>query len=302
MFLAVLVTAGLTAALASPASAGIRRGWEHACGEQTFSVLSFLETSSAARGEQLREPELEQAAKEAPRRGKPDRTARAVPTYVHVVTPDGVVGSVSARSIREQLTVLDLTFGGFYGGFPAGFDFALAGITRTVNAAWFNAAIGTAAEHDMKRTLRRGGDEALNLYVTSGAGYLGWAYFPSILDTSQAYLDGVVVNWKTLPGASDAYAGRYDLGYTSTHEVGHWLNLFHTFEGACGPIGDRIGDTPAEVLPTTGCPIGKDSCPGKPGLDPVHNYMDYSYDACFTEFTVEQAARMQDAWAFWRAS
>ena len=61
--------------------------------------------------------------------------------------------------------------------------------------------------------------------------------------------------------------------------MGHWLNLEHTFFGVCNAKGDFVADTPAQKVPTNGCPDGKDTC-SEPGLDPIHNYMDYSYDAC----------------------
>src|ERR671915_2145241 len=268
-----------------------------------FGSLGALAETAAARGngDEAREPDLGQTVREAPRRGRP-ASGITVPTYVHVVTPDGVTGNVPDRKIREQITVLDLTFGGFYGGVATGFDFELAGTTRTVNATWFTAGPGTAAEHEMKQALRQGGDNALNLYLTTAAGFLGWAYLPSVLDTSPAHLDGVVIDWETLPKVSDTYEGRFDLGYTATHEAGHWLNLLHTFDGGCSPTGDHVDDTPAQGKPTSGCPEGKDTCRGKPGLDPIHNYMDYSDDPCYTEFSAGQTARMQDAWAFWRAT
>jgi hypothetical protein len=50
----------------------------------------------------------------------------------------------------------------------------------------------------------------------------------------------------------------------------------------------------------TGCPGGKDTC-SDPGLDPIHNYMDYSFDSCYSELTQGQAQRMRDAWLFYRA-
>lgn len=51
----------------------------------------------------------------------------------------------------------------------------------------------------------------------------------------------------------------------------------HTFQGGCSGSGDSIGDTPAQASASTGCPEGRDSCAGG-GLDPIHNYMDYSFE------------------------
>ena len=142
----------------------------------------------------------------------------------------------------------------------------------------------------MKQTLRQGGTNALNFYSTTAGDYLGWAYLPSIVTKpGQAYLDGVVIDWESIPGTSTTYAGRYDQGETATHEVGHWLNLEHTFFGGCNAKGDFVDDTPAQKVPTNGCPEGKDTC-RQPGLDPIHNYMDYSYDSCYTEFTAARCS------------
>ena len=99
---------------------------------------------------------------------------------------------------------------------------------------------------------------------------------------------------------SDTYAGRYDLGMTLVHEAGHWVNLEHTFFGGCNAKGDFVDDTPPMKVPTSGCPEGKDTC-SEPGLDPIHNYMDYSYDSCYNQFTAGQVARAQDAWLYYRA-
>ena len=80
----------------------------------------------------------------------------------------------------------------------------------------------------------------------------------------------------------------YNLGKTAVHEVGHWFGLLHTFQDttcAVGDPGDWIADTPQEAVSTEGCPVGgmgggwvKNSCPEREGVDPVHNYMDYSTD------------------------
>ena len=221
-----------------------------------------------------------------------------VPVWFHVVT-DGAIGNVTQAQIDEQMTVLNLAFAGFYGGAKSGFRFELAGVTRTDNADWFYGGITGSGERPMKRALHRGGFETLNVYSTTADAYLGWAYLPGLPD-SNLYLDGIVFDWESMVGTSDTYAGRYDLGMTLVHEAGHWVNLEHTFFGGCNAKGDFVDDTPPMKVPTSGCPEGKDTC-SEPGLDPIHNYMDYSYDSCYDQFTAGQVARAQDAWLFYRA-
>lgn len=278
---------------------------------ETFSMCdplggSSLTMSAAAmgRGGELREPDMGQPHEDLPEsaKGQAGPGFRAtLPVYFHVVT-DGELGRLTDEQIADQMQVLQKTFAGREGGVHSGFSFELAGVTRTDNAGWFHAGPGGIEENSMKKVLRRGGDDALNIYSTTAGAYLGWAYLPDIVTKpGQAHLDGVVIDWESIPGTSTAYAGRYDLGETATHEVGHWLNLEHTFYGGCNAKGDFVADTPPERTPTSGCPAGKDTCPD-PGLDPIHNYMDYSYDSCYTEFTAGQAQRMRDAYLYYRAA
>jgi hypothetical protein len=257
----------------------------------------------AGRGGPVREPDLKQVHEDLP--GSAQGRARAsfratVPVYFHVIT-DGAIGSLTDAQIADQMEVLNETFAGAEGGVRTGFSFVLAGVTRTDNAAWFYAGPGGQDENSMKATLRQGGADALNLYSTTAGPYLGWAYLPDIVTKpGRAFVDGIVVDWESMPGTSTTYEGRFDQGETATHEAGHWLNLEHTFYRWCSAKGDFVEDTPAEKTPTSGCPAGKDTCTA-PGLDPIHNYMDYSFDTCYTEFTAGQAQRMRDAWLFYRA-
>jgi hypothetical protein len=289
----LLLCSGTTAAQSQAVSPG--NEWVGPCAPH--------EADAHARGGPEREPDLGQVHEDLPAsaKGKAGPGFKVtVPVYFHVVT-DGAIGAVTTAQIDAQIAVLNNTFAGGEGGDRTGFSFQLAGVTRTDNAAWFYANPGGTNEHSMKRALHTGGPGALNYYSTTAGAYLGWAYLPDIVTKpGQAYLDGVVVDWESMPGTSTTYAGRYDQGETGTHEVGHWLNLEHTFYGGCSAHGDFVDDTPAQKTPTNGCPEGKDTCKA-PGLDPIHNYMDYSYDSCYTEFTPGQSQRMADAWLHYRA-
>jgi hypothetical protein len=257
---------------------------------------------AAGRGSgKYREPDLAQKRRDMPASAKnraPAGFGATVEVYFHVVT-NGAEGNLTSTQINSQVAVLNKTFGGQEGGATTGFSFELAAVTRTNNAKWYASKGGS--ERAMKQALKAGDDSDLNVYSTSGGAYLGWAYLPDITETSQSYLDGVVIDWRTVPGASTAYAGSYNLGETLTHEVGHWLNLEHTFYGGCTTTGDFVADTPAQKTASSGCPEGKDTCPA-PGTDPIHNYMDYSFDTCYTQFTDGQTQRMRDAWLLYRAS
>ncbi len=124
-----------------------------------------------------------------------------VPVWFHVIT-NGSLGNLTTQQINAQMAVLNNGFDGGEGGDDTGFSFTLAGVTRTDNAVWYASRSG-GAEHDMKKALKRGDDGTLNVYTTSAGAFLGWAYLPEITDTAQAYLDGIVIDWETVPGASD---------------------------------------------------------------------------------------------------
>ena len=227
--------------------------------------------------------------------GPPPTYPVTINVYVHVITASDGTGSVPAAQIDDQIDVLNAAYAGTA-------IFALIATDVTANDAWFVMEPGTAAESSAKAALRQGSADDLNLYTANpGSSLLGWATFPSSYQSHQSD-DGVVVLYSSLPGGT---AVPYNLGDTATHEAGHWMGLYHTFQGGCGgpknssKTGDLVADTPSEASPAFGCPAGRDTC-ASPGLDPITNFMDYTDDACMFEFSSGQSARMQDLFAKYR--
>ena len=223
--------------------------------------------------------------------------------YFHVVSTTTGTGNIPDSRLDAQIATMNEHYAGgdgpVYRGTAANmsFRFVNAGVTRHVNDTWYNAGLGSAAEAQMKNALRQGTADDLNFYTTGGGGYLGWATFPNEYATNPK-MDGVICYWATLPGSNYA---PYNEGDTGTHEVGHWLGLYHTFQGGCLGSGDGVADTPAERTNVYGCPTkALDTCKQNAGLDPYENFMDYTDDPCMYKFSLGQSDRADSMWATYR--
>jgi pregnancy-associated plasma protein-A len=225
-----------------------------------------------------------------------------IPTVFHMISDHTLTAAEQDRFdglIAAQMKVLNDSYSGATAPDAADtpFRFDLTKTTWTVNPQWYSVTPGSKTERDMKKALYEGDSTTLNVYGTDGGGLLGWAYFPKGYNNGRDFIDGVVMLDESMPGGT---AGKYALGDTLTHEVGHWLMLEHTFAHGCSASGDYVTDTPKEAQPQFDCPVGADTC-AAPGLDPIHNFMDYTQDSCMNMFTRGQAERMSDAWVAFRS-
>jgi len=219
------------------------------------------------------------------------QTGGVIDVHVHVIyNPTTLQGDIPQSQVDDQIDVLNDAY------LSTGWSFNLVSTDFTGNKSYFGMSPGSSSEASAKSALCQGTADDLNLYTANpGGGLLGWATFPSDYSFDPDN-DGVVVLYDSLPGGG---AFPYDEGDTATHEVGHWMGLFHTFEGGCTKPGDSVSDTPKEKNANFGCPI-KDSCKKNAGNDPIENYMDYTDDSCMFQFTAGQDARIDDQFTTYR--
>ena len=257
----------------------------------------FCPVHPSGREVALMEADFAKKSEDLSKAGFASVTGGVINVYFHVIRKGtGITnGDVPSRMVNDQMRVLNNAFA------PTGWAFNLVETDITTNATWYNNCASGRTETQMKSALRKGSADDLNIYSCNpGGGLLGWATFPSSYDRSPE-LDGVVLLYSSLPGGS---AAPYNEGDTGTHEVGHWMGLYHTFQGGCArnPTngGDLVADTPAEKSPAFECPVGRDSCTRLDGLDPIENFMDYTDDSCMFTFTPGQDARMDAQFTAYR--
>lgn len=236
------------------------------------------------------------------------RSLAAVPpvtidVHVHVIVRSNGTGGVTRSRIDRQISVLNRAFAGRTAGRTArtNFRFALRSVDVTQNSDWYNWSSPDVDDDDdveAKGALHRGGLDDLNIYLAGlQDDLLGYATFPFATTLQR---DGVVLLNESLPGGA---AAPYNRGDTATHEVGHWLGLYHTFENGCAAPGDQVSDTPYQDDGDNifQCRGSLDTC-SQPGRDPVRNFMSYADDSCLDRFSAGQAQRMASVWFGFRST
>jgi hypothetical protein len=227
-----------------------------------------------------------------------------IPTYVHVIkgTHKGERVPAGPKRVRRVISIMNNAMAGNQSpaSTPARYRFTLKKIDYTKRDGWHHAFFNGPRDQRMKRALHRGNERTLNFYINGGGPrdepVLGWSRFPWQY-SSTPRLDHVSVNFAALPGGK---ATHYNRGDTAVHETGHWLGLFHTFEGGCRGDGDLVPDTAPEAEPSYECETTRDTCTADTKNDPVRNVMDYSWDSCMNQFSRDQVNRMDVAYKKYR--
>lgn len=231
-----------------------------------------------------------------------------IPVVVHVIYSNSNE-NISDAQIQSQIDVLNEDYrrlnsdadNTWSQAADTQIEFCLASVDpngNTTNGITRKSSTTTSwGTNDAMKYTSQGGVDAwdtsqyLNMWVCNiGGGILGYAQFPG----GNAATDGVVMGpnyfGSSAKGSGFYLSAPFDLGRTTTHEVGHFLNLRHIWgDGNCN-VDDFVSDTPSSDAANYGCSIGHVSCNT---VDMVQNYMDYSDDSCMNLFTQGQTNRMR---------
>ncbi|MEM8712093.1 MAG: M43 family zinc metalloprotease [Planctomycetota bacterium] len=238
-----------------------------------------------------------------------------IQVVVHVIRTNSGGGNVPNARVLSQIEILNEDFGALAGtpgaqGTDTKIRFELAtedpqgqptnGIMRYDNSTWYNDG------GSYWNSIAWDPDVYMNIYTmgapAGSSGILGYVPFLPASSPGSVGSNGDRVVVLNSAFGRNAPAAPYNQGRTATHEVGHYLGLYHTFQNGCGGSncygsGDRICDTNAESQPEYNCPGSSSSCGSQ---DPVRNYMNYSPDTCMSNFTEEQARRMRCTLEYYR--
>ncbi|MFN8322776.1 MAG: PKD domain-containing protein [Chitinophagales bacterium] len=289
---------------------------QNRCGTMDHLQMLLQQDPTLAATRQAIEQHTQQYLNQFPN-GDGSRAIITIPVVVHVVY-NTTAQNISNAQIQSQIDALNLDYQKLnsdwtntptpWQSLVANYQiqFCLAsrdpnGNTTTGIIRKQTSTTSFSTNDNVKRN-SSGGDDAwpaasyLNLWVCNiGGGILGYAQFPG----GAAATDGVVINYKYF-GTTGTATAPYDLGRTATHEIGHWLNLYHIWgdDGTGCSGSDQVADTPNQADENYGCPTYPNvSCSNGPNGDMFMNYMDYSDDACMYMFTNGQYARSSSLFA-----
>lgn len=257
-----------------------------------------------------------------------------VPIVIHIVhaagTPVGTAENLSDADVLAGLDLLNKAFAGVAcgsdeAGNTVGIQFCLAkqdfngnpttGITRNASPAttvyvggYPQTMLVTALNGQFPST------DYVNVWLVKEFCYFivngqcdGPAGVATLAGSHGSIFDGLIIEANVWYNPTNPCEG----AKTSAHEMGHYFNLFHTFEGGCPNDnchlqGDRVCDTAPDNDTNTGNPncTPANSCTTdadddiyfNPFLsdqpDGEDNYMDYSDKRCEYHFTPGQIERM----------
>ena len=252
-------------------------------------------------------------------------TVYKIPIVIHVMETGTDMTKISDQQIKDAVKLLNEKYRKILGsngdgnGVDIEFEFALSvrdpnnnctsGINRvdmSKNTLYMSDGVKSnasgVADADLKSNITWNTKNYYNIWLVSeidnnngGSGTQGYAYFASSHGTS---IDGAVILVNSFKNPNDI---------TTAHELGHAFNLYHTFEGDldtqgnsicptntdCNNNGDKVCDTPPHKRSKSDCVVGTNACDNNTTTEKfIHNYMDYSSNACANEFTAGQKVRM----------
>ncbi len=259
-----------------------------------------------------------------------------IPVVVHIIhlgEAEGTGTNISDAQIQSAIDNLNDAYANTgYNGLDTEIQFVLAardencsatdGINRingTGVSGYSTDGITDANETDVKALSKWDNYTYYNIWVVSeidgndgGAGTQGYAYFPG----ASSSVDGAVVLYNAF-GYDPTGALGYNLksytnyNVTTIHELGHGLDLYHTFQGDDGDgdgtadqcpangdpttDGDLCADTDAHRRDDSDCDAIQNTCHGVSGSTVYNNFMAYSSDDCQDRFTSDQKDRMRAA-------
>jgi len=275
-----------------------------------------LEVAENPRREALRaetEAEIQRILRNQRAGDSPESVVHQIPVVFHIMYYDEQ-DNISDAQIQSALTILNqdmrrlnpdtTNLRAVFKSSAADLEveFVLAKIgpngecSNGINRRWNINSL--AANNAIKSSLNWPNSKYLNVWVVrsinlsgtpTGTIVLGYSAFP--YNGIPGTQDGIVIRHDHLGSIGTAQGERHR---TLTHEVGHYLNLFHTFQGGCA-FGDQCADTPPVAASSSGCSSNQNTCtvdlPDLP--DMIENYMDYSSNQCMNTFTQNQKSRVK---------